>query len=58
MKLDFKNWILSEVGTGTSSVAVFARPIFGGATRRTWPPFTAVNDEENKKKENVEGENN
>jgi hypothetical protein len=50
MKLDFRDWLLSEVGTGTNSVAVFARPIFGDAIRRTWPPFTTVEDEEKKKK--------
>ena len=34
--MKFKEWLtLNELGTGTSSVAVFARPIFGGLIRRS-----------------------
>jgi len=38
--MNFKQWYLNEVGTGTNCVAVFARPIFGAnLVTRTWPPM-------------------
>lgn len=47
--MNFKQWYneKNEVGTGTNSVAVFARPIFGAdLVGRTWPPFVACGSEE------------
>jgi hypothetical protein len=35
IKLEFKSWLLKEVGTSTASVAVFARPIFSEPVKRT-----------------------
>lgn len=35
MKLSFKEWLkLQEVGTGTNSIAMFKRPVFGEPIRR------------------------
>lgn len=43
--MNFKQWYLNEVGTGTSSIAVFARPIFGGnLVSRIWPQIIAGQD--------------
>ena len=39
--MKFKEWFYTEVGTSTASIAVFARPVFGGAITRTWPPSIA-----------------
>jgi hypothetical protein len=58
--MNFKQWYLNEVGTGTNCVAVFARPIFGSElVSRTWPqsvvgpdfpsPFDRREDEKKKK---------
>ncbi len=48
--MNFKQWYLNEVGTSTSSVAVFARPIFGSnLITRTWPS-EKKKDEAKKKK--------
>jgi hypothetical protein len=52
--MKFKEWFkkiqLQEVGTSTSSVAVFSRPIFGGnMIRRTWAPFTTIEPEDDEK---------
>jgi hypothetical protein len=44
--VNFKQWYLNEVGTGTNCVAVFARPIFGELIKRTWPPFFGGSEEE------------
>lgn len=45
--MNFKQWYLNEVGTGTNMVAVFARPIFGAdLVKRTWPPSFAGSEEE------------
>ena len=45
--MNFKQWYLNEVGTGTNCVAVFARPIFGGdLVTRTWPPYFGGSEEE------------
>ena len=47
--MNFKDWLkLEEVGTTTSSVAVFRQPIGIGMVRRTWPFL----DQEDKKKKN------
>lgn len=56
MNLDFKQWYINEVGTGTNCIAVFARPIIGGPVTRTWPPF--FGDEKRKDKENEDDEKN
>jgi hypothetical protein len=46
--MKFRDWLerrmLQEVGTGTNSVAVFSRPIFGDAWRRTSLPFVGEED--------------
>ena len=46
--MKFRDWLerrmLQEVGTGTNSVAIFARPIFGDAWRRTPIPFWGEED--------------
>jgi len=48
--MNFKKWLkLDEVGTGTSAVAVFARPV-GGIHTRTWPPFVGEEPPKKKKK--------
>lgn len=49
--MSFKDWLkLDEVGTGTSSVAAFARPIFGQMVQRTWPdPFFSKKKKKKKK---------
>lgn len=44
--MNFKQWYLNEVGTGTNCVAVFARPIFGELIKRTWPPSFGGSEEE------------
>jgi len=47
----FKEWLrINEVGTSSASVAVFARPVFGSAVRRTWPPMFGDLDKSRKKK--------
>lgn len=47
----FKEWLkLQEIGTGTSSVAIFARPIFSEPVRRKGL-FKALTDEEMRIKE-------
>lgn len=48
--LSFKEWLqLQEVGTGTSAVAVFARPIMGTVTRSA-PKLLVADDKPQKKK--------
>jgi len=48
--MNFKKWLkLDEVGTSTSAVAVFARPV-GGIHTRTWPPFVGEEPPKKKKK--------
>ena len=56
MNLDFKGWFYTEAGTSTASVAIFARPIFGGGAevQRTWPDFWGKDDDEKKKKRKTE----
>jgi hypothetical protein len=45
--MNFKQWYLNEVGTGTNCVAVFARPIFGAnLVKRTWPQIFGGRDED------------
>lgn len=52
--MNFKEWLnLQEVGTTTSSVAVFKMPLFGGLIRRMYPEpitMTFMNDKKNKYK--------
>lgn len=47
--MSFKEWLkLQEVGTGTNSIAVFARPVGIGMVKRTPIPSVGndANDEE------------
>jgi hypothetical protein len=51
INLDFKNWFLNEVGTSTSCVAVFSRPLFSSElVTRTWPPQIGEDEPHKKKK--------
>jgi len=58
MNMNFKEWyyMITEVGTGSNCVAVFARPIFGSElVQRTWPQmvgsdFKPFEDDDKKKK--------
>lgn len=49
----FKEWLakqeINEVGTGTASIAVFARPVMSMVSR-TWAPFITSEIEPPKKK--------
>lgn len=47
----FKEWLkLQEVGTSTASVAVFARPLFGGPATRMYPEPVIIGGREVTKK--------
>jgi len=49
--MTFREWLkLREVGTSTASVAVFARPLFGGPTTRMYPEPIILGGREIKKK--------
>jgi hypothetical protein len=52
MKLiTFKEWLkLQETGTSTSSVAVYARPLFGGPFARQYPEIIGGRPVRRKKK--------
>lgn len=51
MNLDFRQWYINEVGTGTNCIAVFARPI-GGPVTRTWPSLFGDDEKRKDDKEN------
>jgi hypothetical protein len=36
MNLSFKEWLIKEVGTSTSSVACFLQPLLSEPVRRGW----------------------
>jgi hypothetical protein len=49
--MKFKEWFYTEQGTFTASIAMFARPIFGGdLVGRTFPDCIGNGDKEHKHK--------
>lgn len=49
--MNFKKWLqLQEAGTGTSAIAVFARPVMGAVTRMFPEPITFIRKKKRKRK--------
>lgn len=47
--MNFRQWFYTEVGTSTASIAMFARPVFGGhMASRLFPQMITFNDDEDK----------
>lgn len=63
---NFKKWLLekehkmTEMGTSTSSVAIFSQPFIGGSFRREWPRMIGgeiIEDKPKKKKKKLKENN-